>query len=136
MLMLNCEKNFVSKVVHAWLYTMWDISHLFSWSVAKSGYSILCDHYLTRLKACVRFLHTQFCAGEHWCNWILHIIFTILALYDDGQHCIMIRNTKLSLALSSSWHLMKHCVNQQGHILISSLISMHLWLVLLPFSHN
>ena len=34
--------------------------------------------------------------------------------------------------LFSSQHLIKHCVNQQGHILIS----MHLWVVLLSFSHT
>ena len=91
---------------------------------------------MIRLRACVRFLHIQLYAGEHW---YIHFIFAILALYDEGQLCTMIRNTEPSpihLTLFSSWHLMKHCVNQQGHILISILISMHLWVVLLSFSHT
>ena len=54
-----------------------------------------------------------------------------IALWSETQNQVPYTYTLLS-----SQHLMEHCVNQQGHILISILISMHPWVVLLSFSHT
>ena len=77
-------------------------------------------------------------------NTNVHVIFTILAviMYDEHKDIISLSSktqnqVPYTYAPFSSWHLIKHCVNQQGHTLISILISMHApWVVLLSFSHT